>query len=875
MESRSPLFPDAALTLASDLLGDALIPQLPSEPTILTSSLQVYIVPAEKHLFVQGFKRVEYESRPPTLLRGSLVVRVLKPNKIRSITLTFRGTCKTDWPEGIPPKRSAYQEINDLVNHSWPFYQVESLLPNGGADIYVPASLHDDISHLSLEPVVSATHLAPTAGLFAANLIKKATLPLLSATNLTPVSSFPDLTTVLSSLSLSTTDAKPGAFPPGDYVYNFEHPLPALSPESVHATFGNVSYYLEALIQRQTTFKSNLCGRIPVTVVRIPSDNSVEENEPIVIERDWEDQLRYEIVVASKSVVLDSYLPISLKFIPLYGKVALHRIRIYISEDSNYYCSGKNVHRKEPTRKYLLLEHKAHKKLSLLAKNGGLTDEVDPENEVLPRELEFQMFIPSLVTKNYEICIHPDTAVEHIECNHWIKISLRISKPDPNNPEKRKHFEILIDSPIHLYSPLAAHNNTLLPVYSTAPEFLPQYTQNPLALPDVTAVDASNPQHLLWSVFCGEQSKSNDPMLRSVSPLTFRHISSPKNNDGPLEREENMHLNSNLYKPENDEVLSTIGSPQATAFSPVASPLQSPVRSPTRLQLSEPSMEPPSFNEAGIQQDTLPPAYVPDARFSPQIFQSEDSQFSLSIKNKLNKQLEKRGRRGGSDKESLASERSSLLAKTLEKRGLEDNHSADLRQRSDLSLKLAKVPVKDIQKPEEVPEVKDQSLAVPSTDITDLEVPIGHTSMSRHSSVSLNGHVCEDEPPTELTLPLLSPSSTSVNDPRYLMESNRYRDFNDSMSDLISSSLASDDGVQKYLPQIRNPRLTKHYQEPSDEDYIEMIVPKGRQKSFGVVPEMRMTGDSDTDKDTLDGREMTKRRHNYVDMPDVFPMTTE
>ena len=49
---------------------------------------------------------------------------------------------------------------------------------------------------------------------------------------------------------------------------------------------------------------------------------------------------------------------------------------------------------------------------------------------------------------------HHSTIWENIVVHHWIKIVLRISKVDENseNKTKRRHFEISIDSPIHLLS---------------------------------------------------------------------------------------------------------------------------------------------------------------------------------------------------------------------------------------------------------------------------------------------------------------------------------------------------------------------------------------------------------------------------------------
>jgi len=42
---------------------------------------------------------------------------------------------------------------------------------------------------------------------------------------------------------------------------------------------------------------------------------------------------------------------------------------------------------------------------------------------------------------------------------------MRLSKQDPVDPSKRRHFEISIDSPFHLLSCQATHANTTLPAY--------------------------------------------------------------------------------------------------------------------------------------------------------------------------------------------------------------------------------------------------------------------------------------------------------------------------------------------------------------------------------------------------------------------------
>lgn len=596
----SPLFPAARLTLPgpSHLRNgaDVLIPQLPDKPLSQTLSLQVYIIPAENHLFVQGFEPHEYENRPPTLLRGCLLIRVLKPTKLKLISLLFKGTQRTEWPEGIPPKKSQHQETNTVVNHTWPFLASgQAPSAHNNADFFRDANGHTFEgsglrlpSHLPprllLLQVAGDTSFSFTRSLSPATFMKRNASPADMARSET------------SSLGVSTGTGG-GDFVPGDYIYNFEHPIHPGIPELCSVTFGNVSYYLEAVIGRTGAFKPNLTAKLAVSIVRTPSSLSLEENEPIVITRDWEDQLRYEIVVGGKLVVLDLYLPLAFRFVPLWGKVQLHRIRVYITENMEYYCNNKKVHRLEPQKKYLLLEHKATKGRLLLGRNPQAPGLPTPEeDEILARELEFQLFVPLKFPNKPGLVLHPDTSFENIQVHHWIKICLRISRMIEGG-EKRKHYEISIDLPIHILSPLAAHGNTLLPAYddgtpALAP-LLPHYTQSPPMSPGVVPVDYTSPRGL------ERRGLPLTTLLVSQAPsFEFVHINLLVNNDEPIEREADMHLESNLYKPDAMLFDAALQLPQATpAFSPLMTPIQRPIR-----LLRKPSVNPPPFSA-----DTPPP----------------------------------------------------------------------------------------------------------------------------------------------------------------------------------------------------------------------------------------------------------------------------
>ena len=147
-------------------------------------------------------------------------------------------------------------------------------------------------------------------------------------------------------------------FTPGDYIYNFELPLDSRLPETIDVELGNVKYELEAIVERSGAFRANLVGSKEVKLIRTPREGSLETIEPIAISRDWEAQLHYDIVISGKSFPLGSQIPIAFKLTPL-AKVRCHRIKVYITENIQYFTSNKRVHRLEPTRRIQLFEKRA------------------------------------------------------------------------------------------------------------------------------------------------------------------------------------------------------------------------------------------------------------------------------------------------------------------------------------------------------------------------------------------------------------------------------------------------------------------------------------------------------------------------------------
>ncbi|ODQ67154.1 hypothetical protein NADFUDRAFT_81732 [Nadsonia fulvescens var. elongata DSM 6958] len=602
------------------------------EPPIFTSSSATgSVLLAEPVLFVQGFSSHEQLEHPATLLRGSLVLKVTKPTKIKTITLSFRGYSRTEWPEGIPPRRQDFAEVNQIHSQNWDFFDYHSPMAersSGAHVIRVPkisgssagtsaTSSHGENGHNSTPPNSASFHihlpnptrhhrsnsnLSPGKSLALigteddessrlsyedthslkglANRLRRAASPnpLFRARSRSPsttsqLASFTSNTKKISTVSASSESHAAGAllghshlspsssfsispassfnlitdeahndnnyeflktepferdvprqgfrtFMPGEYIYHFESPISPESPESVEGVFGSVRYYLESTVERPGVLKSNLSGRREVKIVRTPCDESLEFSEPICISKDWEDQLHYDIIILGKAFPLETSIPIAFKLTPL-AKVKCHRIRVYMTEHGEYWCRKKKVHRIVPPKKFLLYEKKADK----ISDDGSLLCNLDGLEELYENgstEFEISVPIPGELNKKDKGILRSNYNTENIKINHWIKIVLRLSRRDPNNPEKSKHFEISIDSPFHLLDSHCKAANIMLPEYlgNTPSSKLNIPTSSQSSLPKATTSSGTVMPPGTATALLSQPSAAPPPLYADVKPAS-------------------------------------------------------------------------------------------------------------------------------------------------------------------------------------------------------------------------------------------------------------------------------------------------------------------------------------------------------------------
>ncbi len=97
-------------------------------------------------------------------------------------------------------------------------------------------------------------------------------------------------------------------FDAGIYNYPISFSLPASLPPSIHADFGSIVYKLKATVFRHGALTSNLTEEQEVFLIASPSEDDTEESENIVVERQWEEQMRYVIALSGKSFPIGGQL---------------------------------------------------------------------------------------------------------------------------------------------------------------------------------------------------------------------------------------------------------------------------------------------------------------------------------------------------------------------------------------------------------------------------------------------------------------------------------------------------------------------------------------------------------------------------------------
>ncbi|PNY26259.1 arrestin-related trafficking adapter [Tolypocladium capitatum] len=449
----------------------SLVTEVP-KPVASGSGVSCSILLAEPNVFLSGFDHdghVQREGQSGTsLLRGCLRINVSKNVKIKAIQLKLLGRARTEWPEGIPPLKQDVFEEESLRTQVLTFFNA---MNNGWETEYGNQCTYQLKTGSANSSTTNLTALPSRVGNLVPSVSQRSGLTARELKRLSLQSS--------QSRSFGKGDHGVAAtmqvkgfkvFYPGTYDYSFELPIDHHQLETTNLQFGSVRWELHATVDRAGAFKPNLHGMKEVSIVRLPDQMSLETTEPISINRQWEDQLHYDIVISGKSFPIGSKIPIAFKLTPL-AKVQVHKLKVYVTESIEYWTGDRRVTRKDPGRKILLLEKAAGKPLDstwalseINTVHGGELSAPERREareiaqrrrnveasrtrrppEPLPEptsnllgdldlglesmwgstEIEANVQMPTceMMAKNKDLRLHPDCGWKNVNVYHWIKV---------------------------------------------------------------------------------------------------------------------------------------------------------------------------------------------------------------------------------------------------------------------------------------------------------------------------------------------------------------------------------------------------------------------------------------------------------------------
>ncbi|KAK2463116.1 hypothetical protein APHAL10511_004771 [Amanita phalloides] len=275
-------------------------------------------------------------------------------------------------------------------------------------------------------------------------------------------------------------------FKKGTYTYPISLSIPSNSPPTLHCNHGNVIWRLEAVVHRPGAFESKLIATREVIVVASPSDDDTENSENIVVERHWDQQLQYLISISGRSFYIGGTMPVSFTLMPL-TKIKIHKIHVCIEERIDYYTQTKRISRTEPMRRIVLLD----------IKNEGTGDHILPldSNDVnafrnspfycLATPTDDHSEMASSLMGPGPWTFHQDLHLPHscryihftnrnklssISITHTLKWTIRLERGDDlhvnTKTGKRKLFDIVMQTPVHILSCRCNPDWIALPCYS-------------------------------------------------------------------------------------------------------------------------------------------------------------------------------------------------------------------------------------------------------------------------------------------------------------------------------------------------------------------------------------------------------------------------
>lgn len=474
--------------------------------------------PAEADIQLAGENDV-----PPSQVRGIVKLSLPRSARIKDIVITFTGSSRTDWPEGLNKNGIGVVEKAEILRLKTSVFRDSKGNPLGlgqkakaeHAEAYLDRRLSQPQLLLPDEVVAQAREhrkerptmppnnrsLRSMRGLLDGLRAGRTSSPSTSS----PSSPSHEITSPLDTSSVSSsTVAEWFELRKGEYEYPFSLSLPRDLPPTLHADFGSILYTLKATVFRSGPLSANVAAQKEVTLVQTPDISQSTAADTIVVNRSCEDMLSYHVAIDGHSFPIGTSIPIHLTFMPL-SKTKVHRMLFVLEEKIEYFANERKVTRHEMPRKWKLLHLQyTDRSMPLLPLQGEEAETLlqgSPlrpyvENAAAENALEadeirlaplnplgpwrFAMSLPVTMERQKMINISSQHPGSNIHIYHTLKITIRVESlggyrpdgtqtntaADPNG--KPRVLDIVIGVPITLTHSKTSLEWISLPTYEAS-----------------------------------------------------------------------------------------------------------------------------------------------------------------------------------------------------------------------------------------------------------------------------------------------------------------------------------------------------------------------------------------------------------------------
>lgn len=344
------------------------------------------------------------------LLSGTIVLSILEPMQIKSLSLKLYGTLRLKWTNSYETSRGStikkpFRYEKRLFEYNWDDFDLHNYLLS--YKNYVNSDEPTSNSTSPSRPTIIKNHSSSSLK----NLYRKSK----SSTNLASFGS-------ALNLSQQSFQHNSNILPEGNYEFPFSTILPGSVFESVEGLPGaSVVYKLQATIDRGK-FSNDLHTKKHLRIIRTLTPDAVELAETMAVDNTWPKKVEYSISIPSRAIAIGSSTPVNMLLVPLAKGLKLGKIKITLVE--NFSCSGSNgpPHTGERMIKEVVI--------SDLYKN--LSDD--------RWEINYPLQIPASLTK----CTQDVDILTNIKVRHRLKFSIGLINPDGHISELRASLPIIL-----------------------------------------------------------------------------------------------------------------------------------------------------------------------------------------------------------------------------------------------------------------------------------------------------------------------------------------------------------------------------------------------------------------------------------------------